>query len=88
MGRSCDGAIFSHHSPHVQLIFIYFYAIQFQDNDFPSLSGARVVRIATHPDYQGVSEFNFIAYSSASYTAKFPFHQSPTRHSDYTVTWL
>ena len=29
--------------------------IQFQDNDFPSLSGGRVVRIATHPDYQGVS---------------------------------
>ncbi|XP_064600007.1 RNA cytidine acetyltransferase-like [Liolophura sinensis] len=27
---------------------------QFQDNDFPGLSGARVVRIATHPDYQGM----------------------------------
>lgn len=27
---------------------------QFQDHDFPSLSGARVVRIATHPDYQGM----------------------------------
>ncbi|KAK6190666.1 hypothetical protein SNE40_002478 [Patella caerulea] len=26
---------------------------QFQDHDFPSLSGARIVRIATHPDYQG-----------------------------------
>jgi len=25
---------------------------QFQDQDFPSLSGARIVRIATHPDYQ------------------------------------
>jgi N-acetyltransferase 10 len=25
---------------------------QFQDKDFPSLSGGRVVRIATHPDYQ------------------------------------
>ncbi|KAL6077347.1 N-acetyltransferase 10 [Balamuthia mandrillaris] len=25
---------------------------QFQDEGFPSLSGARVVRIATHPDYQ------------------------------------
>eukprot|EP00164_Ancoracysta_twista_P013589 GFYU01021760.1.p1 GENE.GFYU01021760.1~~GFYU01021760.1.p1 ORF type:complete len:465 (+),score=162.21 GFYU01021760.1:31-1425(+) len=24
---------------------------QFQDNDFPSLSGARIVRIATHPNY-------------------------------------
>ncbi|CAG7818349.1 unnamed protein product [Allacma fusca] len=29
-------------------------AQQFQDQDFPSLSGARVVRIATHPDYQGM----------------------------------
>jgi len=28
---------------------------QFQDKDFPMLAGARVVRIATHPDYQGVS---------------------------------
>lgn len=27
---------------------------QFQDNDFPRLAGARVVRIATHPDYQGM----------------------------------
>ncbi|KAL5006527.1 hypothetical protein ScPMuIL_015333 [Solemya velum] len=27
---------------------------QFQDPDFPGLSGARVVRIATHPDYQGM----------------------------------
>lgn len=25
---------------------------QFQDDDFPQLSGARVVRIATHPDFQ------------------------------------
>lgn len=25
---------------------------QFQDQDFPTLSGARIVRIATHPDYQ------------------------------------
>ncbi|XP_071957067.1 RNA cytidine acetyltransferase-like [Antedon mediterranea] len=27
---------------------------QFQDNEFASLSGARVIRIATHPDYQGM----------------------------------
>lgn len=27
---------------------------QFQDDDFASLSGARVVRIATHPDYQNM----------------------------------
>lgn len=29
-------------------------AQQYQDQDFPMLSGARIVRIATHPDYQGV----------------------------------
>ncbi|OWF43305.1 N-acetyltransferase 10 [Mizuhopecten yessoensis] len=27
---------------------------QFQDHDFPGLSGGRIVRIATHPDYQGM----------------------------------
>jgi N-acetyltransferase 10 len=27
---------------------------QYQDADFPHLSGARIVRIATHPDYQGM----------------------------------
>jgi len=27
----------------------------FQDEQFPSLAGARIVRIATHPDYQSVS---------------------------------
>ena len=29
--------------------------LQFQDSDFASLSGARIVRIATHPDYARVS---------------------------------
>jgi len=29
-------------------------AQQFQDDEFPALSGARIVRIATHPDYQGM----------------------------------
>lgn len=27
---------------------------QFQDHNFPGLSGARIVRIATHPEYQGM----------------------------------
>ena len=27
---------------------------QFVDHEFAGLSGARIVRIATHPDYQGV----------------------------------
>ncbi|KOC66166.1 N-acetyltransferase 10 [Habropoda laboriosa] len=29
-------------------------AQQYQDQDFPSLAGARIVRIATHPDYHGM----------------------------------
>ncbi|CAG9762792.1 unnamed protein product [Ceutorhynchus assimilis] len=29
-------------------------AQQYQDADFPKLAGARIVRIATHPDYQGM----------------------------------
>jgi N-acetyltransferase 10 len=29
-------------------------AQQFQDPNFPGLSGARIVRIATNPDYQGM----------------------------------
>ncbi|XP_012219686.1 RNA cytidine acetyltransferase [Linepithema humile] len=29
-------------------------AQQYQDEDFPALSGARIVRIATHPDYHGM----------------------------------
>lgn len=34
-------------------------AQQYQDQDFPSLCGARVVRIATHPDYHSVSISSF-----------------------------
>lgn len=30
-------------------------AQQYQDQDFPALAGARIVRIATHPDYHGVN---------------------------------
>ncbi|XP_012146702.1 RNA cytidine acetyltransferase l(1)G0020 [Megachile rotundata] len=29
-------------------------AQQYQDHDFPTLTGARIVRIATHPDYHGM----------------------------------
>ncbi|XP_024941592.1 RNA cytidine acetyltransferase isoform X2 [Cephus cinctus] len=29
-------------------------AQQYQDQDFPTLAGARIVRIATHPDYHGM----------------------------------
>ena len=42
------------------LYYYYFFQIpwnvarQFQDDNFPSLSGARIVRIATHPNYQSM----------------------------------
>jgi len=32
----------------------------FQDEQFPSLAGARIVRIATHPDYQSVINYLII----------------------------
>jgi N-acetyltransferase 10 len=35
-------------------------AQQFQDNEFAGLSGARVVRIATHPDVLGTIKNHFI----------------------------
>lgn len=32
---------------------------QFGDKDFPQLCGARIIRIATHPNYQRVNIFQF-----------------------------
>lgn len=34
--------------------------MKFQDKDFASLSGGRVVRIAAHPDYQKVCKPSII----------------------------
>lgn len=41
---------------------------QFQDDVFPSLSGARIVRIAVHPNALGVH------YSGLSIAVMFVFH--------------
>jgi len=56
---------------------------QFQDKDFPGLSGARVLRIATHPDYQGMG------YGSRAllllqhyYEGKFPSLKEPEAGDD------
>ena len=35
---------------------------QFQDHQFAQLSGARIVRIATHPDFQGVCVTDYKTY--------------------------
>ncbi len=48
---------------------VLFY-LQFQDHDFPGLSGARIVRIATHPDAQGVSMAQFAEHVEGSNNIK------------------
>ncbi|XP_033102621.1 RNA cytidine acetyltransferase-like [Anneissia japonica] len=46
---------------------------QFQDNEFASLSGGRVIRIATHPDYQGMGYGRrALALLQQYYEGKFP----------------
>ncbi|XP_041366514.1 RNA cytidine acetyltransferase-like isoform X2 [Gigantopelta aegis] len=63
---------------------------QFQDHDFPGLSGARIVRIATHPDYQGMG------YGSRAlqllqhyYEGKVPsLQETPDDVDDHQITSL
>ena len=50
VGTCCDGFYLC-----VCVKQLFSFALQFMNSDFASLSGARIVRIATHPDYQGVS---------------------------------
>ncbi|XP_014253743.2 RNA cytidine acetyltransferase [Cimex lectularius] len=48
-------------------------AQQFQDNDFPALSGLRIVRIATHPDYQSMGYGSrALSLLKSYYELKFP----------------
>ncbi|XP_048401792.1 RNA cytidine acetyltransferase isoform X2 [Stegostoma tigrinum] len=60
---------------------------QFQDPDFGSLSGGRIVRIAVHPDYQGMG------YGSRAmqllqmyYEAKFPCLEEQESHKPTEIT--
>ena len=46
------------------------FGYQFQDNEFPSLSGARVVRIATHPEYQKMGYGTFFLFCLISLKKK------------------
>ena len=55
------GDHFEHVSPNVShrlvlctYVVYVFLCMQFADHDFAGLSGVRVVRIATHPDFQGM----------------------------------
>lgn len=40
---------------------------QFNDRNFPKLCGARVVRIATHPNYQRVRKKAFLCFFGCNY---------------------
>ena len=40
---------------------------QFQDNGFAKLSGARVVRIACHPDYANVGYYSLIFHKESAH---------------------
>lgn len=56
--------------------------MQFQDPDFGGLSGGRVVRIAVHPDYQGVNILKPIVSSQQWYhvngcTGRAKFYLAP-----------
>ncbi|KRX58814.1 N-acetyltransferase 10, partial [Trichinella sp. T9] len=52
---------------------------QFQDEDFPSLCGARIVRIATHPDYQRMGYgLRAVQLLQRYYEGKFPALDDPT----------
>ncbi|XP_063802155.1 RNA cytidine acetyltransferase [Pseudophryne corroboree] len=60
---------------------------QFQDPDFGSLSGGRVVRIAVHPDYQG-----FFCYKTATAVAAITFPEeeletSPLEKGEVDPEW-
>ncbi|KAH3764049.1 N-acetyltransferase 10 [Pelomyxa schiedti] len=52
---------------------------QFQDNEFPSLSGARVVRIAAHPDY------NRMGYASYALQELLKYYQGDIALADELV---
>lgn len=53
---------------------------QFQNHDFPQLSGARIVRIATHPNIQGQG------YGSQALSQLCDYYAEAAVHADYTDT--
>jgi len=70
---------------------------QFQDEDFPTLSGARIVRIATHPDYCRMgygtraikiltSYFNGQLVNLSEESAKEPSNSRGANHSNRETT--
>ncbi|XP_051885485.1 RNA cytidine acetyltransferase [Pristis pectinata] len=60
---------------------------QFQDPDFGSLSGGRVVRIAVHPDYQGMGYGSrAIELLQMYYEGKFPCLEEQECHKSTEIT--
>ncbi|NXG41230.1 NAT10 acetyltransferase, partial [Psilopogon haemacephalus] len=60
---------------------------QFQDPDFGSLSGGRVVRIAVHPDYQGMGYGSrALALLQMYYEGKFPCLDEKTIEKSKEIT--
>lgn len=57
--RSAIRSLDDGHSPHGDQI-PWKFCEQFRDTVFPSLSGARIVRIATHPSAMRVTVFFFL----------------------------
>ncbi|XP_014674261.1 PREDICTED: N-acetyltransferase 10-like [Priapulus caudatus] len=59
---------------------------QFQDPEFPGLAGGRVVRIATHPDYQGMGYGSrALQLLQKYYEGKFPSLDDPPKETADTV---
>ncbi|XP_067902529.1 RNA cytidine acetyltransferase [Heterodontus francisci] len=60
---------------------------QFQDPDFGSLSGGRIVRIAVHPDYQGMGYGSrAIELLQMYYEGKFPCLEEQENHKSTEIT--
>ncbi|KAI5962216.1 NAT10 [Candida pseudojiufengensis] len=60
---------------------------QFQDDEFASLSGARVVRIATNPEYAGMGYgFRAMELLKDYYSGKFTDISESTELNDHTLT--
>ncbi|XP_072128758.1 RNA cytidine acetyltransferase [Mobula birostris] len=60
---------------------------QFQDPDFGSLSGGRIVRIAVHPDYQGMGYGSrAVELLQMYYEGKFPCLEEQEGHKSTEIT--
>ncbi|XP_041054064.1 RNA cytidine acetyltransferase isoform X1 [Carcharodon carcharias] len=62
---------------------------QFQDPDFGSLSGGRIIRIAVHPDYQGMGYGSrAVELLQLYYEGKFPCLEEQESHKSTEITTI